>query len=146
MTRNVKHTHLGREVRYPAGARPGDRITWHEDAAEGQCRPPYYGGEPRRTRAGVVIDRAANGVGDGCEAPGYWLWVMPDEYDGHLVRVRTWASGRRKGEAWRDDGPMYVESSLGMDEIHHRGHRWSVYDYRGGRGPCKCCRDEQASA
>ena len=94
-----------------------------------------------------MIDRAANGIAsqpggnnDPWEASGYWLWVQPD--DGvDLVRVRTWASGERKGEVWRDDGPMYVRSMVGRNRVINRGHWYDVGDWVSNRtrAACQCC-------
>lgn len=129
----MKHTHHGTEVRYPTRMRPGDAITWTDnDGAE---------------HAGTVMDRAANGVGDGIEAAGFWLWVMPEH--GQPVRIRTWASGKRKGQAVRDDGPMWVGSSLTfaakvLDDGHtYPARQWTRHR---GRGPCECCTSKEVAA
>lgn len=89
--------------RFPEGMTPGDTVTWTELNAV--------------TRSGMVIDRAANGLGQGsCEGGGYWLWVLTD--DDEYVRIRTWASGKRRGEAVRDDGPMWRRSRCGRGSVY----------------------------
>lgn len=96
--------------------------------AEADARPPLPEGARAgeavaftdgRTRTGVVLDRAPQGYeyhpsvrATTFERSGVWLWVMTDDprpEDGSFaVRVRYYSRGRRKGEAWRDDGPLCI--------------------------------------
>ena len=134
----MRHEHWNDgTVRYPAGARPGDRLTWRTQPG------PDYG-----DRTGVVLDRAANGVASQSsdqeahpwEASGYWLWMMPDD-GGEPVRIRYYARGRSRGTAHEDDGPMYERSSTGRNRVRDRGHVYDIGAWLShrGRGPCACC-------
>lgn len=145
------HSHLGQPVRFPVGAQPGDRITFRDHFGRAVGRSPGA-----RDRTGVVIDRAPQGIdlnpgihAETFEAAGYWLWVVPDDHDpcedpDGAVRVRYYSRGRRKGEAHADDGPMYVRSIIGYDEVWHDGHRYDEVAWmrHRGRGACKCCAQE----
>ena len=165
----MRHTHLGQPVRFPKGAHPGDRIEYVAEARCRLCNEPTTE-DPRRHKSdghrghasyfsprgdnpykhdaepimagAVVLDRAANGVGDGCELPGYWLWVQRD--DGSTIRVRYVASGPRAGMAYPDDGPQWVRSGLGNDEVWSDGHRYPAHDWRMAKraGRCLCCAQE----
>lgn len=101
-------TWTGDRAVFPKGAGPGDTLTFTDEGQE---------------RTGVIIDRAPQSVGKGfsAEANGYWFWVRPDEPhpdDPHFaVRVRYQASGRRAGEAYRDDGPYVMRSALGWPKV-----------------------------